>query len=528
MRSTAGWCTPDVSGGADRVDVLIVGAGPTGLALALWLARLGVGVRIIDENDGPGSASRAFAVQARTLEFYDQIGLADAAIGRGRKVAAINVHRPGRETVRIAIGDFGKGLSPFPFVLILLQDQHEKLLIGALAEAGIEVERNTALVDFAAAPDGGAEARLRGPLGATTTCRAHYLCGCDGVRSTVREAAGIPFDGGEDAATFYVADVRARGPLIDGELHYVMADDQLLSVFPLPGADRARLIGLVPPSIQRAAYQVTFADIAQSVADVSGLRPDLIEWFSTYGVHHRIARRFKRADTFLLGDAAHTHSPSGGQGLNTGIGDAVNLAWKLAQTTQGDAAAALLNSYDVERRGVARRIMRTTDRGLLLQVGRGAPALLRDLLVDGAGGLMAVPALRRTAFRTISQIGLGYRSGPAGATSAAAGDRLPWFETTDGTSNFDALKSLAWQAHVYGRPFDGVTRLCAAHGLPLHAFAWVEAAHHAGLKRDALYLVRPDGYLAFVSERQDEQDLERAIIANLGPRPAAAPVPPAG
>ncbi len=513
---------------ASGAEVLIVGAGPTGLALALWLTRLGVGVRILDENEGPGAGSRAFAVQARTLELYDQVGLADAAIARGRKVDAVNVHRRGRETTRIAIGDFGQGLSPYPYVLVLLQDQHEKLLVGALAEAGVEIERNTALIGLTAAPGGGAEVRLRGPSGATSVCHAQYLCGCDGVRSTVREEAAIPFDGGEDAATFYVADVRARGPLIDGELHYVMAGDQLLSVFPLPGADRARLIGLVPASIQRATYQVTFSDIAQSVVDLGGLRPDLVEWFSTYGVHHRIARRFKRGDIFLLGDAAHTYSPSGGQGLNTGIGDAANLAWKLAQTIKDGAPAALLSSYDTERRAVARRIMRTTDRGLLLQVGRGAPALLRDLLVDGAGGLMAVPALRRSAFRTISQIGLSYRNGRAPAAAAAAGDRLPWFQTPDGVNNFRVLRGPSWQAHVYGRASKRARQLCATLELPLHVFAWADVANLAGLKRDALYLVRPDGYLAFVSERQDEHGLERAIFARLGRRPAEAPAPTVG
>ena len=504
-------------------DVLIVGAGPTGLALALWLTRLGVGVRIIDENEGPGTGSRAFAVQARTLELYDQIGLADAAIARGRKVTTINVHRPGRETARIALGDFGQGLSPYPYVLVLLQDQHEKLLIGALGEAGVAVERNTALIGCAAAPDGGVEARIRSPSGATSVVRTRYLCGCDGVRSSVREAAGIGFEGGDDETAFYVADVRASGPLVDGALHYVMAGDQLLSVFPLPGADRVRLIGLVPKSVGRTAYQVTFAAIAESGAMPAGLHPTMVEWFSTYGVHHRIARRFRRGDVFLLGDAAHTYSPSGGQGLNAGIGDAANLAWKLAQTIKGDAPAALLASYDVERRAVARRILRTTDRGLVLQVGRGAPALLRDLLVDGAGGLMAVPALRHAAFRTISQIGLSYRSGPltVHAGGAVAGDRLPWFED-GGVDNFEALKSLSWQAHVYGRAFKGVTGLCAALGLPLHVFPWADPAHHAGLVRDAVYLVRPDGYLAFVSERQDEHAMEKAILASLARHAAGA------
>src|ERR1019366_9362178 len=181
--------------GAMQTEVLIVGAGPTGLVLALWLTRLGVRVRIIDRNAGPGETSRAFAVQARTLELYDQIGLAEAAVRRGRRLSAVNVHERTKAVARIPLGDFGRGLSPFPYILILLQDKHEKLLIEPLAEAGVEVERNTELIGF---EDDGAHvcARLKRSDGEDEFCDAAFLCGCDGVHSAIRELVNTDYPGG--------------------------------------------------------------------------------------------------------------------------------------------------------------------------------------------------------------------------------------------------------------------------------------------------------------------------------------------
>src|ERR1700731_3190503 len=187
-------------------DVLIIGAGPTGLVLALWLTRLGVRVRIVDKTGEPGTTSRAVAVQARTLELYSQIGLADAIVDRGRNVAAANLWVSGKKVARAVFGDMGAGLSPFPYALIYPQDEQERLLIARLADAGVEVERRTELLGFEDT-SGGFLARLKRPDGAEETNQAAYLAGCDGAHSTVRQGLGIGFPGGQYNHLFYVADI---------------------------------------------------------------------------------------------------------------------------------------------------------------------------------------------------------------------------------------------------------------------------------------------------------------------------------
>src|SRR5262245_43483216 len=224
--------------------VLIIGAGPTGLVLALWLTKLGVRVRIIDKTAEPGTTSRAVAVQARTLELYRQVDLADAVVDAGVKVAAANFWARGVKAARMPLGRMGEGLSPFPYALTYPQDAHERLLIERLDALGVTVERQTELIRFEQHPDH-VRAVLKRPDGVETTCEAAYLAGCDGARSTVREALATGFPGGAYTGVFYVADVDAAGPAADGEIHVDLEEADFLAVFPLKGAGRLRLIGPV-------------------------------------------------------------------------------------------------------------------------------------------------------------------------------------------------------------------------------------------------------------------------------------------
>jgi 2-polyprenyl-6-methoxyphenol hydroxylase-like FAD-dependent oxidoreductase len=211
----------------DHTDVLIVGAGPTGLVLALWLNRLGVNVRIVDKAAEPGTTSRALAVQARTLELYQQAGLADAVDKRGRKMTTINLWRSGKHVAHMVFGDMGADVSPFPYALIYPQDEHERLLIDRLAEAGVQVERQTEHVAFEETATG-VRARLERADGRTDTCEAAYVAGCDGAHSAVREGLRIGFPGGTYNHLFYVADVDARGAVMNGELHGGFDDPSLI------------------------------------------------------------------------------------------------------------------------------------------------------------------------------------------------------------------------------------------------------------------------------------------------------------
>jgi len=489
-----------------NADVLIVGAGPTGLVLGLWLTLLGVRVRIIDKTAEPGTTSRAIAVQARTLELYRQIGLADAVVERGRKVLAANLWVTGNKVARAVFGEMGAGLSPFPYAQIFPQDEHERLLIVRVDQAGVEVERRTELLDFEDAA-GRVRAHLKRADGTLETLEAAYIAGCDGAHSSVRQGLRIGFPGGTYNHLFYVADVDAIGSAMDGELHVALDATDFLAVFPLKGEGRARLVGTVREEAEHRHENLSWTDVSQRV--IEWMRVDIrcVNWFSPYRVHHRVADHFRVGRAFLLGDAAHIHSPVGGQGMNTGIGDAVNLAWKLAAVLQGRADASLLDSYEPERIAFARRLVATTDQAFTGVTSAGAIArLVRLRIVPVLFPLITkLSSLRRLMFRTISQTAVNYRGsrlseGRAGTVHG--GDRLPWVKVNGvGRDNFTPLTSLDWQVHVYGDAVPELQAVCDGRALPMHVFRWHPEMDRAGLQRNAVYLVRPDGYVALADPK---------------------------
>ena len=499
-------------------QVLVVGAGPTGLALALWLAGQGVRVRVIDRMAEPGTTSRALAVQARTLEFYSQWGLAEEIVRRGHKTPGVNLWTRGKKAARVPLSDIGEGLTPYPFMLIFPQDEHERLLIERLAALGVIVERRTELLGFD--DDGeGVTARLRRPGGEEETIRAAYIAGCDGAHSVVREILAVEFPGGVYRQRFYVADVDAEGPPVDGELHIDLDEADFLAVFPMSGAGRVRVIGTVSDERADSVDTLTFDDVSgRAIANLK-LIVRRVNWFSTYRVHHRVAARFRSGRAFLLGDAAHIHSPAGGQGMNTGIGDAINLAWKLAAVIALKAPDGLLDSYEAERIGFARRLVATTDRAFSVATGEGpVAAILRTRIVPVLAPLvLGVGAAREFLFRTVSQITLNYRGGPLAkgvAGRVQGGDRLPWV-VVGRRDNFASLASATWQIHVYGVATPELSEWCGADGPPLHLFAWRPEYAQAGLERDALYLLRPDSYVGFASRSQSPAAV-RTYLAERG------------
>ena len=321
-------------------------------------------------------------------------------------------------------------LSPFPYALIYPQDEHERLLIDRLAEAGVQVERQTELVAFEETA-AGVRARLRHADGGTNTCEAAYLAGCDGAHSAVREGLRIGFPGGTYNHLFYVADVDARGAVMNGELHGALDTTDFLIVFPLKDDGRARLIGTVRTDAEHQHDELSWDDVSQRVIEWMRIDVERVNWFSTYRVHHRVADQFRKGRAFLLGDAAHIHSPVGGQGMNTGIGDAVNLAWKIADVVHGRADASLLDSYEPERIAFARRLVATTDQAFTGVTSDGAIArrVRLNIVPAVAPALFSFRAARRFMFRTISQTAVHYRGsslseGRAGGVHG--GDRLPW------------------------------------------------------------------------------------------------------
>jgi 2-polyprenyl-6-methoxyphenol hydroxylase-like FAD-dependent oxidoreductase len=495
-------------------QVLIVGAGPTGLLLALWLTRRGIRVRIIDKVDEPGTTSRALVVHARTLEFYRQLGIAEEVVRRGREFVAANLWVQGRRAGRAAFGQMGKGLSPFPYMLIYPQDEHERLLIEHLSKLGVTVERPVEFIGHEIR-DGRIFARLRGPSGAEETCTADYLAGCDGARSAVREAIEIGFPGGTYEHMFYVADVTATGPVMNGELHIALDEADFLAVFPLHDNDRARLVGIVRSDMVENMDELSWQDVSKTVIGWLGIQVDRVHWFSTYHVHHRVAEHFQKGRVFLLGDAAHIHSPVGGQGMNTGLGDAVNLAWKLADVLHDRAAPKLLDTFEPERIAFARRLIASTDRAFtfVTSPGRFARFVRTTLAPRILPLLFRSKAFRRLQFRIVSQIAINYRhsSLSRGETRRLkSGDRLPWVAPPSSTTgdNFTPLESLDWQVHIYGDCDPTIQEFCQQRNLPLHTFEWSNQAATAGFTKAALYLIRPDGYIGFVDPAPSVHSLD--------------------
>jgi 2-polyprenyl-6-methoxyphenol hydroxylase-like FAD-dependent oxidoreductase len=497
-----------------RAQVLIVGAGPTGLVMALWLTRLGVPVRIIDKTAEPGTTSRAVAVQARTLEFYRQIGLADAVIARGHHVSAANMWVAGRHVARAVFGDMGAGISPYAYAFIFTQDEHERLLINALRDVGVSVERQTELAHFEERGDR-IVARLQRADGRNETCEAAFVAGCDGAHSRVREILSIGFPGGTYEHLFYVADVKARGVVMNGDIHVALDRTDFLAVFPLKGGYHARLVGTVRDEMDQRREDLTWDDVSRRVIEWMRIDIDAVNWFSTYQVHHRVADQFRRGRVFLLGDAAHIHSPVGGQGMNTGIGDAVNLAWKLAGVLHGRADDRILDTYEAERIAFARRLVATTDQAFTGVTSSSATArLLRQRVAP-----VVVPVLlwsrafRRIAFRTISQTGINYRASALSdghVGDVHGGDRLPWVRLAKeghDDDNFAPLTSLDWQVHVYGTAASEIRSVCGERGLSLYEFRWEPRMKRAGFRQNALYVVRPDGYVALAAAEQSRAAL---------------------
>jgi 2-polyprenyl-6-methoxyphenol hydroxylase-like FAD-dependent oxidoreductase len=417
----------------------------------------------------------------------------------------------GEKAARVGFETVGSDLTPYPFLNIFPQDKHERLLIDRLEKLGVTVARNTELTGFT--DEGGRiTARLRGPDGSETDCEAAYIAGCDGARSLVRETLGTGFPGGTYRQVFYVADVEATGPAFNGELHIDLDEADFLGIFPMAGEGRARLIGTVRDERAEHPESLKFEDVSDRAIQHLKVSVKTVHWFSTYRVHHRVSEHFRNGRAFLLGDAAHIHSPAGGQGMNTGIGDAINLAWKLAAVLSGQASEALLDSYEAERIGFARRLVATTDRVFTFATTDSPIAnVIRTRIAPLIVPLLArFDASRDFIFRTVSQIMLNYRGCPLSVGSAGqihGGDRLPWVDAD--TNNFASLSQMRWQVHVYGEASPALTAWCTEHDLPLHVFAWRPDFESSGLAQNALYLLRPDTYVAVADASGTPESLEQ-------------------
>jgi 2-polyprenyl-6-methoxyphenol hydroxylase-like FAD-dependent oxidoreductase len=439
-------------------DVLIVGAGPTGLSLAAQCLRYGLSFVIIDGKDAPTELSKALAVQARTMEIYDQFGLAAEARNQGQPLTKVVFLSEGKVAAKPDFSEVGRKFTPFPYFLVLEQSKNEHLLYEHLLAHGATVQWSTELVDFSQ-DDDGTSARITTSDATTAELSARYLVGCDGASSLVRHQLGLGFEGSTFPRLFYVADVEMTIDVPDTEINNdgstliaALGENAYVLMVPMKGDNHWRFTGNVPDFDAHdhgngVDENIPFEVIAER-ARRQVARPMTItklNWFSKYKVHTRHVEKFGVRRVFVAGDAAHVHTPAGGQGMNTGIQDTYNLAWKLALVIAG-ANPALLDTYTEERLANARHLVRSTDQIFdVLARDSWTMRTLRRYVLPGFAKLMTSFApVREVMFPFLAETAISYRGQSLASTTKPGhftvqpGDRMPFF-LLDGTNVFQQL-----------------------------------------------------------------------------------------
>ena len=489
-----------------QTPILIVGAGPTGLMLSAQLHRYGTPHVIADRKDGITELSKALAVQARTLEQYRQLGIAQSALDEGFLARSVRFVVRGRTKALIQFGEIGSGLSPYPYLFILEQSRNEALLHDYISSQGGTVDWSTEVVDLKKSGDGYTGTLKRGD-GSSEPIKCQYLVGCGGATSVARHFLDMPFPGGTDEQLFFVADVTIELDVQKLGLLLAINRKEFLGFFPMSGANQYRVIGILPPSVLDP-HDFSFDVLKSHIDEVLDIPAKITghAWYSGYRVHHRIVDNFRSGNAFLAGDAAHIHSPAGGQGMNTGLGDAVNLGWKLAATINGWTNPDILNSYNEERRPFGVQLVHTTDRAFSVMVSPSwLPRFFRTWILPVLlKTALKFQTIRRLMFKTISQIRIAYPksslSDGSGSSSLRSGDRFPWFEW-DGGNSFDWLSPVGYVVLRLGGATGGkVPNWTGPIAQVDVTGAAADAAAGAGLPRTGIVVIRPDMHVARVIE----------------------------
>jgi 2-polyprenyl-6-methoxyphenol hydroxylase-like FAD-dependent oxidoreductase len=478
-----------------NTPVLIVGAGPVGLTLACELTRYRVPVRIVDKAAQRTDKSKAIVIWSRTLELLDRGDQASAPfVEAGFKVDGVNI--VGANGVVVGHVRMDSVASPYPYALMLPQSDTERLLEERLQRLGVSVERSTEATALTIGTDG-AEATLRRADGRQESVHADWLAGCDGAHSIVRHTLAVPFSGETMGSDWILADVHMKGyPFPDNEVAVYWAREGVLPIFPIsPG--RYRVIANIPPSGEDHPRDPTLEEI-QTIVERRGPKgASLFDpiWLSGFRINSRKVASYRSGRVFLSGDAAHVHSPAGGEGMNTGMQDAFNLAWKLALAINGTCGEALLDTYSPERSGVGDEVLKNTER--LTAIGTLHNPIaeeLRNIVGRVAFGLAPV----QHAFADqMSQVAVGYPESPMngrghGSFHPAPGHRMA---PINGRPPFGAGAEPRFTLLASSSP--AVTDLLASYPKLLNGVLVTPPA------ADGVWLIRPDGYVAATAPTAD-------------------------
>jgi 2-polyprenyl-6-methoxyphenol hydroxylase-like FAD-dependent oxidoreductase len=480
---------------ADRVTVLIAGAGPVGLTMAAELRRYGVDLRIVDKSAKRTDKSKALVLWSRSLELIERMDCVDRFLAAGMKTHGARISNGSH---RLAVVTFDDVKSRYPYALMIPQNETERLLEERLKEFGTEVERLTELSSFAAGSDG-VTAILRDANGKQERVEADWLIGCDGAHSNVRHGLSMDFTGSTQQSDWSLADLRLEG-LSPDKLDIFWHAKGILAFFPIVG-DRYRVIADLGPAKTTVGHADPTLEEMQALVDERG--PGNIQlhdpfWLSGFRINERKVKDYQRGRVFLAGDAAHVHSPAGGQGMNTGMQDAFNLSWKLAMVARGIAKASLLDSYSVERSAVGDQVLRNATQLTDIAVMRNPVAqAVRNF---GAKIVLGLSQVQHRISNSLSELEIAYPESPLsviGSHAPHGGEVLKAGERWPPTAS-DAAPIGAGDTPRFALIADRA----AADGLA-NRFAELTERRIPSAGMDGLWVVRPDSYVGLVAQRDD-------------------------
>ena len=474
-------------------DVLIAGAGPVGLVMAIELARYGVAVRIIDKAPQRTDKSKALVIWSRSLELLARAGCSAALVDAGYKVNSVNISAHGKSIAHFTL----EGLpTAYPYALMIPQSDTERILDEFLKSLGVKIDRTVELTRFTASNDK-VVSTLRHADGAEEIAETSWLIGCDGAHSTVRHQLGMEFHGETSLINWILADVHLENIPRVPEINVVWHSDGLLATFPI-AEDRYRIIadvGVVPENSNPSA-EPTLEEV-QAILDrrfPGGVRATNPIWLSSFRINERKVTDYRAGRVFLAGDAAHVHSPAGGQGMNTGMQDACNLAWKLALVVRGIGSESLLDSYSAERSPIGDQVLNETGRVTSMATLTGK--VVQSLRNHAVALVLGLPMIRKFAADATSEISIGYPHSPLNASGGhrdpLPGTRAP-IRATEPPVGAGNIPLFALFAEPDGMPSKFPERYASLLELRLRD------PYHPG----GMWLIRPDGYTALAAKEGD-------------------------